>query len=106
MPGASHMGSGKPMVERSTAEIVCMFIILPVVGGVALLSFGVVNVVTNGWQFSVADWFWQVVWLGVLGFGLVAALPAVGWQELRHRRTAQTAGESRQIHSDSGDRIA
>lgn len=85
------MHSGTPMEERSTAGIILMFIVLPVLTGIAILFALVVNVATHGRSFTTMDWLYQVVWFGLLGLGVMTALPAAGWQELRRRKGSRQA---------------
>jgi uncharacterized integral membrane protein len=80
------MRRGVPLAERSMANVIWMFMILPIIAGAAILVFAVVNVVANGREFTAADWLWQVGWFGLLGLGLMTAFPIVGWRELRRRR--------------------
>lgn len=88
MPGASHTGPGMPIANRSTAGVVLMFIVIPLLAGAASVWWVVVNAVARSRDFTAGDWFWQVGWGGLLGVGLAVGLPAVGWQELRRRRNA------------------
>ena len=48
--------------------------------------------VTAGGRFAGADWLGQVAWCGLLGLGLMTAIPAAGWQELRRRRREAVSG--------------
>jgi hypothetical protein len=94
MPGAPHMGPGKPMSERTTAEIIGLFIVAPVLAGVAIVCFAVWNAAARGREFTVADWVCQVGWFGLLGLAVMLGLPAAGWQELR-RRCKPRSGDGR-----------
>jgi hypothetical protein len=80
------MGPGKPMADRTTAEVVLMFVVVPPLIGTAILIYTLVNVVARSREFTAADWFWQVAWFGLLGVGLAVGLPAAGWQEIQRRR--------------------
>jgi hypothetical protein len=86
MPGAPHMRMGKPIAERSTAGIIFLFMVLPILAGVIILCFTTVNALARGREFTAGDWFWQVGWFGLLGLGLLLGLPASGWKELRRRK--------------------
>jgi hypothetical protein len=44
------------------------------------------NAAKHGANFGFVEWLFQVVWGSCLAFGLIVALPAVGWRELRRRR--------------------
>lgn len=84
MPGA--MGAGKPIEERTKAELIGMFIVGPILTGGGMLFWVVVNTATHWAEFSLKDWLWQVVWFGGVGLVLMFGLPAVGWAELRKRK--------------------
>ena len=81
-----------PLAGRSTANVVLMFLVLSPLVGVAILGWVVVNAIAHAWDFTAADWFWQVGWAGWLGAGLTVGLPAVGWQELKRRRPVPPSG--------------
>jgi hypothetical protein len=86
MPGAPHMRGGAPLDERSTFNIVKMFIVLPVLAGVGLAIVVVWNAAKHGADFTFVDWLFQVGWGSCMAFGLIVGLPAVGVTELRRRR--------------------
>jgi hypothetical protein len=100
MPGASWMGRGKPISERTTAELVGVFIVLPVLLGGLLVTVVVCNAVARAGSFTLGDWFWQVVWVGLLGLGLAVSLPAVAFQEFRRRRAQRSAGAEANTTAD------
>ena len=74
------------MADRSTADVVLMFLVLSPLAGVALLCWVAVNAVAHAGEFVAADWFWQVGWAGLLGVALTIGPPAAGWRELQRRR--------------------
>lgn len=76
----------KRMDQRSTLEVVLVFIAAPIPIGIAILTFARDHAIANGHQFTISEWFFQVVWFGLLGLGLLFALPATGLQELDNRR--------------------
>jgi hypothetical protein len=98
VPGAPHMRGGRPIAERSAAQIVWLFIVLPVLAGVGILCHLVWIVTVGGSRFTAADWFWQVGWYGLLGLGVMTALPAAGCQELRRRKRAREASAAQPGH--------
>ena len=69
----------KSMQERSNAEIVGIFLVLPILSGIAILVAMVANAVANSEGFTAMAWLGQVVWFGLLGLGLMSCLPAAGW---------------------------
>jgi hypothetical protein len=84
------MGPGKLITKRSAAELVGMFVVLPVVVGVYILAVVVRHAMVNAATFTFADWFWHVGWASLVGLAIATALPVVAIQEFRRRR-AQTA---------------
>jgi hypothetical protein len=74
------------MAERSTAGVVGMFFVVPVLAGGAIVSWVVARVVTTAADLTAGEWLWEVGWFGLLGLALATGLPAAGWQELRRRR--------------------
>lgn len=74
------------MEARSNVEVIGVFVVMPVVFGLAVMIFCVWNAITHGAEFSASDWFWQVGWFGLLGMGLTICLPYVGVTEIRKRR--------------------
>lgn len=101
MPGAPNMLAGRSIADRSAAQVVWLFIVLPVVAGVGILChvawLVAWLVAVEGGRFTAVDGFWQVGLYGLLGLGVVTALPAAGYQELRRRKRLQdvSAGRSR-----------
>lgn len=81
----------KDMSERSNPEIVWGFLVLPFLTGIAILVALVANAFANSATFTAMDWLGQVVWLGLLGLGMMTALPAAGWQELQRRKGQKEA---------------
>ena len=86
MPGASWMGPGKPIGERSAVELVITFVVLPVPFGGFILAAVVRNALANAATFTPGDWLFQVVITGLLGMGVAVGLPVVAFQEFRRRR--------------------
>ena len=64
-----------------------MFFILPILAGIAVLTFMTRQIIQHGHEFTASEWFWQVGWFGLLGVLLMTALPAAGYQEFQRRRT-------------------
>jgi hypothetical protein len=85
MPGP-HTGRSFPIESRSAVNIVLMFFVLPILAGLAILTFTIVQIIKHGHEFTASDWFWQVGWFGLLGLLLMTALPATGYQEFQRRR--------------------
>jgi membrane protein implicated in regulation of membrane protease activity len=98
MPGAPQMRAGKPIAERSALQIVVLFLVLPILAGGGILCFTLINAVDRGREFTAGDWFWQVGWIGLLGLGVMSALPAAGWQELRRRRNRPLTPQNPEQH--------
>jgi|SRR5262245_11421614 len=97
------MRGGAPMEERSTWNIVKVFIAFQILLGGIILAMVVAAVVKYGHGFTVKDWLCQVAGGGFLGLAAMVALPAVGIAELRKRRRAgQAGGTDRRV--EPGDR--
>lgn len=85
MPGAPHHGPSRPITERSTAGVVWLFIVFPVLFGGLVATVAVTLAVKAARESGAIDWC-GLVWLGLLVLGLTTALPATGLRELRRRR--------------------
>lgn len=75
----------KAMSERSDAEIVWVFLIMPPVMAFLLLSVTIGMVLRVGMPTTVSNWLgliWCVIVLPAAGIGL----PGVGWRELQKRK--------------------
>lgn len=79
------------MHVRSTAEVVAVFLIGPILFGAGLLGFAAFMMIDGRKELSLGQWLFQIGFLCMLGLGLLTALPAVGWQELRKRRQQREA---------------
>lgn len=101
MPGAPHFGSDQPISQRSTAEVVSLFIVLPVIAGITLFSFTIGNLLIHRETSTLSDWCWQLGVGGFLSFGLVAAIPAAGYQELRRRRNIASQNQTPNKSADN-----
>ena len=95
MPGAAHMGRGQPIESRSTAGLIIMYFGVPILAGLAILTFIVVQIVNRGHELTASEWFWQVGWLGLLGLAAMTALPAAGYREFQRRKKKTDATLSR-----------
>jgi len=91
MPGASRIGPGKLITERSAKELIGIFVVLPVLVGVGLLAVVVRNAMVNAAIFKFADWFWHVGWASVVGLAIGITLPVVAIQEFRRRRALRAS---------------
>lgn len=95
MPHVS-MRLGKLVAERSKSELICLFIVFPVLIGGVILLFAVHNAVANAGTFTLGDWLRQFVFAGMVGAGFTFALPAVAIAEFRRRaREREEASRSR-----------
>lgn len=90
MPGASWMRRGKPIEERTTLELVGLFVVLPMIFGGLLVVFVIRNAVTNIGTFTLRDWIGQFAFAGLLGLSITVALPCVALQEFRKRRAQRS----------------
>lgn len=86
MPGTAHMRRGYPIEKRSRFNLIGMFFVVPILVGLAILTFTVVQIVKRGHEFTASEWFWQVGWFGLLGLLAMTALPATGYREFQRRR--------------------
>jgi hypothetical protein len=86
VPGAPWTKLGKPIAERSTAEIVGVFVVLPILLGGVIMTMVIRNAVANAAEFGATEWFWQVVFVGLLGLIVALGPPAAALQEFRRRR--------------------
>lgn len=75
-----------PMSERSVPGVVGMFFVLPLLVGGALLAGAIVLALKRDGEPGAPEGYGGVAWMGLLALGLITALPAAGWQELRKRR--------------------
>lgn len=80
---------GKRMELRTNLEVVLVFMVFPVPVGIAILAMTGLNALAHGHLFTASDWLFQVVWCGLLGLGILLALPAVGIEELTKRSRAR-----------------
>lgn len=79
------------ITQRSSAQIVGLFIVFPILAGLGILCHLVWLIAVDSGRFTTSDWFWQVGWYGLIGFGVLTALPAAGYQELMRRRNASVS---------------
>ena len=93
MPQMS-LRAGKPIHERTPADIIWMFGVIPILFGSGLLILACVNLVQHAGSFLWQDWL-GVVWAVVVAAVLSIGLPATGWRELQRRRHARDAEEKR-----------
>jgi hypothetical protein len=84
------IGPQKAIEERTKAELIGMFLVGPIVIGVAMLTWTVLYTAKHWPEFSLKEWLWQVGWPGVVGLVLTFGLPSAGCAELQKRR--QRAG--------------
>lgn len=96
MPGFGG-GRAQRLEERSRWNLVFMFLIFAPLAGLAMLIFSIVDVATRWREYTVGEWFWNVVWMDTLGIVLLIGLPNVGWRELQRRRdvAATAAGNNK-----------
>ena len=80
----SWMGSGIPLHERPTRQLVLWIVLCPIVGA-AMIVFGVYLGWRHRAEFAAIDWLLQVAWMIVVGVVIAGGLPAVALQELRRR---------------------
>jgi hypothetical protein len=59
---------GKLIGQRSTIELVGVFIVLPVLAGGILIAVVLRNAAVNAKGFTLADWLGQVVCTGLLSW--------------------------------------
>jgi hypothetical protein len=83
------MGPGARMEERSTWNILKVFIVAPILMGGFIVAMVVAAVVKYGHGFTAQDWLCQVAGGGFLGLAVMVALPTVGIAELRKRTRAR-----------------
>lgn len=84
MPLFSLQG-GKPIQERSGRELIVLFIIVPWIIGIAILTVVVVSLREFGAVSTGKDRL-AVVWGIVLSLALMFGLPAAAWQEWQRRK--------------------
>lgn len=83
------LGSGKLIAEYDAAEVVLVFVVLPVLLGGFTVGMAVRVAVEHAAELTAAEWLFQVVGAGLLGLAAMACLPVVAWPEFRRRRAAR-----------------
>jgi hypothetical protein len=73
------------ITERSTIGVVGMFIVSPIVAGLSLQGFLILLAFQKGHEFTASEWVLQFGYGELLALGLMTALPATGYMELRRR---------------------
>jgi hypothetical protein len=80
------------MENRSTGNIVKVFVVVPILLGGIILTVIVVNAVKFADDLTTREWLLQVVAGGCLALAVMVILPVVGIAELRKRKRARQAG--------------
>lgn len=94
-----HVGfrSGKPIHERSGRELIVMFLVVPWMIGIAILTMLIVSVREFGAVSTWQDWL-AIGWSVLLSLAIMVGLPAAAWQEWQRRKqfrqTAKNPGSS------------
>lgn len=90
-----HVGirGGKPIHERSGRELIVMFVVVPWILGIAILTMIVVSQREFGNASTWKDWL-GVAWGVMLSLALMLGLPAAAWQEWQRRKQFQKFGNT------------
>lgn len=82
-----HIGlqGGKPIHERSGRELLVMFVVVP-----WILGLGILTMIAVSLREFQATWTWRdwlgAVWGALLSLALMLGLPAAAWQEWQRRK--------------------
>lgn len=93
MPGASHMGGGKPMAERSTAEVIWVYVVFPPLAALLFAGMTAYFTVAAAAESEPTPWL-GLAWVGVVLSLVASVLPIIGWREVRKRRLEAAKVES------------
>src|SRR6185436_12596806 len=86
MPGAAHMGPGKPMSERATAEVVWVYMVFPPLVALLFAAVTAYFTIANADSAPGSTPWLGLAWVAAVLLSVAVVPPTVGWREVRRRR--------------------